>query len=30
VLERTGMKRLFDVHPDRESALAAVRAGGEG
>ena len=24
VLERTGMKRLFDVHPDRASALAAA------
>jgi anti-anti-sigma regulatory factor len=27
VLERTGMKRLFDVHPDRASALAAAGAG---
>jgi anti-anti-sigma regulatory factor len=27
VLERTGMKRLFEVHPDRDSALAAVAAG---
>jgi len=24
VLERTGMKRLFEVHPDRASALAAI------
>jgi anti-anti-sigma regulatory factor len=24
VLERTGLKRLFEIHPDRESAIAAV------
>jgi anti-anti-sigma regulatory factor len=26
VLERTGMKRLFEVHPDRASALAAIHS----
>jgi anti-anti-sigma regulatory factor len=26
VLERTGMKRLFEVHPDRDSALGAIHA----
>ena len=26
VLERTGMKRLFEVHPDRDSALAAIHS----
>jgi anti-sigma B factor antagonist len=24
VLDRTGMKRLFEVHPDRDAALAAI------
>lgn len=24
VLDRTGMKRLFEVHPDRDSALGAI------
>jgi anti-anti-sigma regulatory factor len=26
VLDRTGMKRLFEVHPDRASAVAAANA----
>jgi anti-anti-sigma regulatory factor len=26
VLERTGMKRLFEVHADRDSALGAIHA----
>jgi len=28
VLERTGMKRLFDTHPDRAAALAAAAGAG--
>jgi anti-anti-sigma regulatory factor len=28
VLERTGIRGVFDIHPDTESALAAAGAGG--